>query len=249
LIPPSEQIEGRCSRAVESPITSFSEADYFSGGLGLASCLDYAGWAGLIGRLAQQYPHLVAVNIDDFSQNLDPAFTPELLAVMTSRMREQAPWLSLVPTFYYDRWQVFVGDVWPDVGLSLDSILFYFRNEKQGGAPCATCEVPDPTRCADGCLEGTCAEATVVNLPGEIADVVGMLPPDRKLQVGAYFTPHSTCGEGSAKYDYDLLLTALSLPAVGGVHVYTTHYPAIVCTDENFLDDKGCVVERVFGSH
>ena len=34
---------------------------------------DYAGWGDVIGRLAAQYPHLVALEIDDMTHDIAPA--------------------------------------------------------------------------------------------------------------------------------------------------------------------------------
>ena len=44
-------------------------------------------WGDLIGRIAQQYPHLVALDIDDFSSNVGRAFTGNTVALITSNMR------------------------------------------------------------------------------------------------------------------------------------------------------------------
>ena len=245
LIPPTEHRSGRCSIPVDSPVTDFDDTSFFAAGPGEASCEDYAGWARLLGRLSQDYPQLVAVTIDDASHNLSGALTPEVVAQIDSALHGAAPWLSFVPTSYYrTSGGVPVASAYPDVGLTVDTLLFYFRNEKQGEGPCSACATPKP--CAKACLAGTCAEATVANAPGEIADMAGLLPADRTLQVGGYFTGHSACGEPSARYDDQLFQTAMGLPRVGGVQVYTTKHPAIDCTEDSYLEDKGCVVERLF---
>ena len=55
-----------------------------------------------------------------------------------------APWLSFVPTVY----EPLVGYTqknWADFGLTLDSMLFYFKNEKQGIGACVRPGCPWPT--------------------------------------------------------------------------------------------------------
>jgi hypothetical protein len=243
LIPPSEVKGGKCSMAAESPLTPFSESSYFTGGLP-SSCSDYEGWAALLGDLAAQYPHLVAVNVDDFTHNVPDPFDGPLLARMESKLRQKAPWMNLSPTAYYRApGGTPVPEAFPDLGLALDSFLFYFRNDKQGQGPCSSC--PPPGSCAYACLNGTCAEKTVVNAPGEIADLAAALAPGRKLHVGVYATGHSACGTPTAKYVHDLLTTALEDSHVTGATVYTLKHPADPCTSE----DMGCVVQDVFGSH
>lgn len=246
LIPPTEHASGRCSIPVDSPLTPFDDTSFFAAGGGEASCEDYVGWADLLAHLAELFPHLVGVTVDDATHNLDTALTPEVIAAMESRMHARAPWMSLVPTFYYQQAGVPSATRWPDVGLTLDSILFYFRNERQGEGPCSACATPGA--CTGACLASTCAEATVANAPGEIAELAGMLAPDRALQVGVYFTGHSACGEPSVRYDHDLLQTALAQPRVEGAHVYTTHHPSVACTDATALTDKGCAVASVFAA-
>lgn len=246
LVPPTEHVGAKCSRPAESPLTEFSEASFFADGLGESACEDYAGWGALLGELAALHPHLVALNIDDMTHNIDTVFTPELVAQMESGMRSGAPWMSMVPTFYYSEAGEPSALRWPDVGLTMDSVLFYFRNQKEGEGPCSACETPSP--CPGSCLAGTCAEATVANFPEEATEMAAMLPAGRPLQVGMYFTGHSACGTPSAKYDYDLLQAAFAHPAVGGATVYTTQYPQIECDADAHLSDKGCAVQKVFAA-
>jgi hypothetical protein len=245
LIPPTEHVDGRCSRPADSPLTAFDEATFFADGLSEAACEDYAGWGALLGELAAAYPHLVAVNVDDMTHNIDTMFTPALVAEMQAEMRSRAPWMNLVPTFYYSEADQPSAERWPDVGLTMDSVLFYFRNQKQGEGPCSACDTPKP--CPGSCLAGTCAEATVANFAGEASEMAAMLPQGRQLQIGLYFTGHSACGTPSAKYNYDALAAAYAHPAVGGATVYTTQHPAIECVGDAHLKDKGCGVQKVFG--
>jgi hypothetical protein len=225
-----------CSFPEESPLTAWSEADFFRSGLKVASCKDYLGWASLIGRLAQDYPHLVGIGIDDFLHHLED-FSGDEIAELESRMRSQAPWLNFVPTAYY-------GDLKdkhrPDLGQTLDTMLFYFRNESE-----------------HECLAGVCGEASVGNAPGEFAYMGGFLPAGRKLQVGVYFGTLFSLSppeEPSARYDFDLLSLILDSPWLGGATIYASHTlgdgTAAPCGGLDYLDSgkKNCTLMQAYGS-
>jgi hypothetical protein len=249
-----------CALPEESPLTAWSEANFFRSGLGIASCQDYLGWASLIGRLAQDYPQLVAAMIDDF---FDQPFTPDFIAEFESRMRSQAPWLNFVPSVYYHD---FKDNRRPDTAQTFDTMLFWFRNEKE-----------------HACLADGCGEASVGNAPGELTYMSGLVPAGRKLQVGVYWGPLyslSTPEEGSARYDYDLVSLVLSLPWLGGATAYPAqtqnpdakwalidlHMPAntgmgrlivplrLDCTELNYLapelrsPGKYCTLMKAYGS-
>jgi hypothetical protein len=261
----------KCSMPTDSPLTaSWNEMAYFSStpngedcrddGTEADSppswpsscsnyCTDYTGWANLIGRLAQDYPHLVALGVDDFSHHIDRTFTPEYVAAMESRLRRQSPWLNFVPTFYYVEGSEFTGELWPDVIPTFDSVLFYFRNQSEGLGVCAEPKCPvscweefgRDSGCCSYCLAGTCAEATVDNAPGEFDDMSRRLPTGRKLQAGVYFDGTTACGTPSAQYDFELLTLALGHPAIGGTTVYQTQNPA----DDV---DKYHIVQHLYGS-
>ena len=232
-----------CSLPEESALTAWSEADFFKSGLGIASCKDYLGWASLIGRLAQDYPQLVAVEIDDFTHNPDD-FSGDYLAELESRMRSQAPWLNFVPGVYYGDFKDYK---WPDLALTYDTMLFWFRNEKQ-----------------HECLADGCGEASVGNAPDEFTYMNRFVPAGRKLQVGVYFGPLFSLTppeEGSARYDYDLVSLVLNLPWLGGATAYPAqtskpdaNKPDGGCTELNYLDPdlrspgKYCTLMKAYGS-
>ncbi len=260
------------------PLTSWNALDYFAGDFShdydhlsdddkIAACRDMPAWAAVIGRLAQDFPHLVALGIDDFSDSLDTQsssdcvdefhlrmqFNEDCLAVIESRLRSQAPWLNFVPTVYYDYFRNRFS-AWADLGLTLDSMQFFFRNEKNG-------------ECIDHSLN---CERTVNNAPDEIRDMHQLLPGGRKLQVGMYFAGCQACSTNAppedqytppqVRYDYDLARIALDMPIVGGATAYGLQTPPWVskgaacggqdllcpctgsecmpnCTEFNFLDD------------
>jgi len=247
LIPPTEARSGRCSTPADSPWTPFDERELVPATGGVPACQNYVGWADVFGRLAAIYPHFVAVNVDDFSHNVPDPFNPETVARMTARLRAQAPWMSFAPTSYYAQGGTFVARRWPDLALTLDSVLFYFRNEKEGAGPCASGACTVPGSCPEACLAEECAEATIPNAPGEIADVAAWLPGERRLQVGVYASGHSACGTPSIRYVHDLLETALDQPRVDGTTVYTLQIPAGPCLDP--LDSKACAIQAVYAAH
>ena len=58
--------------------------------------------------------------------------SPSLIATMQANLRSQAPWMSIIPTTYHDLANYNTADKpWADIGLTLDSQLFYFRDQKQ----------------------------------------------------------------------------------------------------------------------
>jgi len=144
LMPPSEALaptgrcgdDCRCSVPADSPLTPFNETALFNSSLGKGGCLDFVGWAKVLGRLGGLWPHLYAVNIDDFSSN-SPTFTRARLAAMRAGLAASA--VRLIPTFYYGRTHFILDPHWSEPWLAnaTDGVLFYFRNERAGQAQCA----------------------------------------------------------------------------------------------------------------
>ena len=261
LIPPSEArgVPLRCSVPADSLLTPFNESELFNRSLGNDGCLDYAGWASVIGRVGAIWPHLHAVNIDDFSSNT-ATFQPPLLAAMR---RNLAGAVALIPTFYYGRSR-FIFTTAPWLANATDGVLFYFRNERLGqracaptstalGAPAPTCSAV-PTNCTMPCLSGTCAETTTRHAPSELADFAAALPSGHALHVGIYFAAYSHCTAPSVAYNRALLASVLALPSVRGATVYVTEPlpsggAAACASGAAGADlDKGCVVRDVFGA-
>ena len=264
LLPPSEagETHDNCLAPPDDPRTPFDDHGFFDPEQGYQ---DYVGgWGRLIGALAKRYPKLVSVNVDDLTPNVGPdgagkAFTPATLATMTAEMRRETPWVSLVSTCYYRLGSDLpVAARYPDLPLLLDAPLFYFRNDKQGPGPCADGTVcpwgprspPGQMHTTGGCLAGACADPTVKNAPGEVADMVAWLPPGRELQVGFYATVHSTLGAPTANYTAQLMPILLGLDGVSGVVVYCMQVPEGPCDGGQaplYGGDKGCVVKDAFG--
>jgi hypothetical protein len=232
----------------------------------MKACRDLVAWSKVIGRLAQDFTQLVAMGIDDFSDSLDrrpssdcnvefqtrKQFGEDCIATIESGLRAEAPWLNFVPSVYYGYYQDRLAPErsdWADLVPTLDSIQFFFRNEKDQGNECIT----NTLKCT----------RTVTNAPDEIRDMQALLPSGRKLQLGAYFVGCGSCGNAPAdkfkppeiRYSYDLVRIGMNMPMVGGVTAYGLQTPPWVarqdgsffpcsgsgcapnCTDFNFLDD------------
>lgn len=156
----------------------------------------------MFGRLAALYPHLVTVKIDDFTHDVAPPdgmFTAELLASVVSNLHQHSDTVNFMPTAYYSEDSRPAFERWPDLALIGDSLHFAFRSQKQGAGPCepASCVWGCPPRAGvergGGCLAGVCAEPTVANLPGELADFRGWLPPGKPLLLGICEWPEQLC--------------------------------------------------------
>jgi hypothetical protein len=271
LIPPSEARGSpqQCSVVADSPLTKFNETALFNASAGNRGCLDYRAWADVIGRLGRLWPHLEAVNIDDFSSNGD-TFTRPYLGVVRDAL---AGSVRLIPTFYYGGAKDFTLATRPWLGNATDGVLFYFRSDREGQSSCAarstTCAAAWKGHSMNGtcrlpCLLGSCAEASLPSLPAEVADFAAALPAGHPLHLGLYFTGYSGCDEApSAAYVREALAVALALPSVAGATVYITQHPKNVSTcgtpgataagggtgpAASRASDKGCIVREVFGA-
>lgn len=232
-------IDSRCSSQPEdSPDTPWNELSFFDETRG-GFCRDYLGWGSVLGLLAKEYPHFVAVNIDDFAHHPEE-YPGDYLAQFQSRLREQAPWLSFVPTGYYGD---FDGGRSPDLTRMFDSLLFYFRNEAQGL-----------------CLTEPCGSASIDNLPAEVSFMSARLPAGRKLQLGTYWVPLRSPEPDeipSITYSHDLTRAGVDLPQLDGVTAYAmdgilldrvlTLPDPPGCDASNYLDTTYCALKDAFG--
>lgn len=194
-------------------------------------CEDYADWGMLFGRLAQLYPHLVAVQIDDFMNHPDD-IAPETLAQMQANMRSQAPWLDLVLETYSNN----LSSAPPDIARSADTMVFYFRNDSS---------LNPPTECIDG----PCGELSVWNAPAEIRYVQSFLPRGRKLHLGSYWGGLGPDQKtGTPRYNFDLMELMMSMPNIGGYQ----QYPQLAtdttanCDEGHFTSSKYCILKRLY---
>jgi len=146
---------------------------------------------------------------------------------------------SFAPFVYYNLIR-YGSEQWKDLGLTLDSMVFFFRNDKR-------------TQCIDDTPE---CERTVENAPDEIRDMAKLVPAGRKLHVGMYFVGLGGGPLPTPRYDYDLTRFALSMPMVGGTTAYGLECPGDNCTDPNppvcndfnFLNYRYCALQKAYGS-
>lgn len=224
------------------------------------------------------YPHLVCLEIDDFTHDVAPdehgIFTPHVLARMQANLHRHSPTLNWAGNVYFSE-EGAVAIEWPDLSLLGDTMLYYFRNQKEGAGPCkpASCKwgPANTGEHAGGCLAGACAVPTVANVAEEVREITAWLPSGRHLIVGFYATGHSSLGSPSVEYVKEIIPTILDQPGVGGIMYYTMLNPCgfrngtwpmgYVCTGcagadgaggaacgvEIELCAKGCVVRDAFG--
>jgi hypothetical protein len=194
---------------------------------------DYGGWADILGRLGKLYPALVAVNVDDFTANLERhgpqlnPFTEELVQVMVNRLH--AGNVKFIPTHYHSAkdQSTFVLESFPWLAKVLDGALFYYTGE------CAATALPD------------------------FATQIGQF--DAKLAQAnkqLYFSHMGGCNNNGTTvppplFAYESLDMVLQLATNGstralhGAHIYTTEVPTGPCPPDS--EDKGCIVRELFG--
>jgi hypothetical protein len=262
LFPPSEALmpaPSACRAPPDSPLTPFDEAALFAG----QNYTQYATWGVLAGLLAEQYPHLVAMDIDDFDINVRPGdatvFTGQDVALITAGMRLRAPWMMFSSVVYGPFTAV------PDLALVLDAPVFFFRNagsdaDSEGAGPCAAASCPwGPLvrHRTGGCLAGVCSEPTTFNARAEVDAVRAGLPAGRMLITGYYATMHSSLGQPTARYVSRLLQSLAMQDGVAGVMTYTLKSALEPCVGGPLFDNGGggdlqhslgCIVAAAYGA-
>jgi hypothetical protein len=225
--------------------TSWNELSYFRSGTQLIDrCDDFIGWAGIISRLAQDYPEIVGFSIDDFGDRFlsqrygilagDGSVTSRILitdeyvAELVSTLRTHTPWINFIPNIYWsrahDRERAYADEM-PDLGRTFDTTLFSFRNQGHtvtndslGCDPegCSLGAPPSiPTDTCNTCIAGTCAEKTINNAPAEFCDAKRFVGSDRSPILYIYYDGLSACGGPSTRYDYELAALVLENPWLG----------------------------------
>ena len=252
LYPPSEAVPTACAPPTDSPLTPFDEAALFRG----RNYTDYTIWADLASRLAALYPHLVALDIDDFSSNVvGGVFDGDYVAHPANlRGRATSTHMALSSVVYVP------FDAFPDLALMLDAPVFFFRNAAAGAQACApdACPWGPHARSHRGsCLAGVCSEPTTWNAPEEVARVVAGMPPSRSVITGYYATGHSASGQPTARYVSRLLQTLAAQDRVGGVMTYCAKAALAPCVSPPLFGDNtnatlqhslGCIVARAYAA-
>lgn len=148
---------------------------------GVKDPLDYVAWFQLLGKVANKYPNLVGINVDDFSHNTN-VFTESYMGEMLASLRQQNHKLAFVPTAYYDLIQ---SDAKKYVRHYVDGITFYFRNQKAKTNS-------NPTTGGWNMHGPGTENAYYLNGQGEVVDVKNWLAhPGKILTTGIYATSHS----------------------------------------------------------
>ena len=156
LVPPSES-NGNASylpNPRDSPYIGSAELGpgitderaLFSGGPSNPNANDFIAWFKLLGILANKYPNLAGINIDDFSGNVietgtSKGFNRVVLGKMIRNLREQNENIAFLPTAYY---AITTSPSLLWVREYTDGFIFYFRNEKYKNNTIIT--PPDVTR-------------------------------------------------------------------------------------------------------
>ena len=250
LYPPSEAAfpphGAGCRPPTDSSLTPFNETALWGGDV----YTNYTRWGDLVGRLGALYPHLVAMDIDDFSSNVvTGVFTGDYVARITANMRARAPHMALASVVY----QAF--DDFPDLALMLDAPVFFFRNAMEGAQTCAPASCPwgPHAKVHEGsCLAGVCSEPTTYNAPLEIAKVVAGMPASRQVITGYYATGHSSSGAPTPRYVSRLLQTLAAQNGVSGVMTYCAKAALQPCAAPPLFagGDReyqlGCIVRRAY---
>ena len=250
LSPPSEAAfpphGAGCRPPTDSSLTPFNETELWEGDV----YTNYTRWGDLVGRLGALYPHLVAMDIDDFSSNVvTGVFTGDYVARITANMRARAPHMALASVVY----QTF--DDFPDLALMLDAPVFFFRNAMEGAQTCAPASCPwgPHAKAHEGsCLAGVCSEPTTYNAPLEVAKMVAGMPASRQVITGYYATGHSSSGAPTPRYVSRLLQTLAAQDGVSGVMTYCAKAALQPCAAPPLFagGDReyqlGCIVRRAY---
>ncbi|WDE09047.1 VCBS repeat-containing protein [Thalassomonas viridans] len=210
------------SMPANSSLTPWDETALFSRftdyGINEANPEDYIAWFTLLGKLANQYPNLSGINVDDFSHNPD-VFDEQYLGQMISALRHENQELLFMPTAYYDIIQHNVTQESKTKAYTrnyVDGFIFYYRNQKHG----KYCNVPKKTWNMHG-------EGTEDNYGEELSDFKNWLWPDgnkatdKLLMTGIYASGHSTSCEAPNATTTGALMDQAKAGS-DGVMIYTS---------------------------
>ena len=211
------------------------ERALFSGGPSNPNANDFPAWFKLLGILANKYPNLVAINIDDFSHNVvetgtSKAFNRIVLGKMISNLRAQNENIAFLPTAYYAL-TTSPSLLW--VREYTDGFIFYFRNEKNKDNTIIS--PPDVTRSGTGWNMHGAVVLPSSEIAGgknyintEINDFSNwMANTNRFLFLGIYASTHSQSTTAPTAVTTDKLMGHAKTNAnCDGLMIYTTQSPA-----------------------
>ena len=159
--------------------------------------LDYDRWAVEFAKLSLRETNLVAWSIDDFTHNLNTAYTPEHVKRMLDAAHAINPRLAFVPCCYFTAiTPKFVNDY---EGL-LDGFLFPYRHES-GGANLKDADLTSP----------------------ELKKIKALTGPNFPVVIDVYATAHSRLGASTPEYVRQVMIAGKN--SADGVMVYCHQNP------------------------
>ena len=206
------------------------ERALFSGGPSNPNANDYPAWFKLLGILANKYPNLVAINIDDFSHDAvetgtSKTFNRVVLGKMMKNLREHNEDIAFLPTAYYSI--TTSGMLW--LREYTDGFIFYFRNEKYKNNTIIS--PPDVTRSGTSWNMHGAVVLPSSEIAGgqnyintEINDFsTWMANSNRLLFLGIYASTHSQSRTAPTAFTTDKLMGHAKTNAnCDGLMIYTT---------------------------
>jgi hypothetical protein len=215
------------------------ERSLFSGGAGNPNPNDYPAWFKLLGILANKYPNLAGINIDDFTQDAvetgtGKTFNRIMLGKMIKNLRAQNEHIAFIPTAYYVATTAAPNLLWTRE--YTDGFIYYFNNLKSGDN--TVISPPDVLR--PNPQPGWRNMHGAVVLPSsEIAggknyintEIDGFSAwqanPYRFMFLGIYASAHTQSTTAPTPFTTDKLMGhAKTNPKVHGLMIYTTQEPS-----------------------
>lgn len=208
------------------------ERALFSGGPTNPNANDFPAWFKLLGILANKYPNLAGINIDDFTADIVETGTAKtfnriMLGKMIKNLRAQNEDIAFIPTAYYA-----VQIASPSLGWVreyTDGFIFYFRNEKFKNNTIIS--PPDVTRSGTAWNMHGAVVLPSSEIAGgqnyintEINDFSGWQANTNKLLLlGIYATTHSQSTTAPTAFTTDKLMGhAKTNTNCDGLMIYTT---------------------------
>ena len=193
-----------------------------SDGVAIDDPLNFTAWFGLLGKVATKYPHLVAINIDDFAHNkLENVPSPAYLGKMLKALRRENQDVAFIPTNYWES----VSDNYAYIRNYTDGFLYYFNSTSNQNIGLDDSDSPDlPYKGTKYNMHGN---GTLNVYDIEIPQVRSWLNNSDKLLItGNYVTPHSqSTTRPTANYVEAMIDKSVENSTSDGAMIYLTPEP------------------------